>query len=90
MDDSPAHKHDSNCCVFVGGDSPQPGERRVNQVDMYVCHNSLLRRYSSEGNDYGSSLTEGLVGGPGERYKRVIEAAERLGYTFSKEQRKWI
>lgn len=78
----PAHDHDCEGCIYVGSDAPQPGERRVNQVDMYICNNSLIRRYSSEPSDYGSSLLVGLVGGPGERYLRVVAAAHALGYTW--------
>jgi hypothetical protein len=51
----PAHEHDCRMCTYVGPDSPQPGEPRVNQVDMWICGNSLIRRYSSDPPDYGAS-----------------------------------
>ncbi len=79
----PAHTHDCDECIFVGADGPVEGEPRTNQVDMYVhlstrpFGGSLIRRYSSEGADYGSFDPE--TGRRFEKYRRVIAAAEALG-----------
>lgn len=83
-DREPAYEHDGGCCVFVGVDEPREHERRVNQVDMYIClrrdgYHALIRRYSSEPADYGCSLARGLIGGPGAKYLRVLRAAKERG-----------
>lgn len=56
----PVHEHDCNVCIFLGQDGPLPGEPKCNVVDLYICtqgrtpdNYALIRRYSSEGGDYG-------------------------------------
>lgn len=76
--DTPAHEHDCSECVFVGGDAPQVGEPRVNQVDMYVSECSYpLRRYSSRPDDYACLPLE--AASQIEKYQRVIAAAKAMG-----------
>ena len=82
--EQPVHQHDCDICVFVGADTPQPGEPRVNQVDMYVhpsahiYNRSLIRRYSSSGPDY-TSIPECMVQDNNEKFLRVVEAARMIG-----------
>ncbi len=78
------HTHDCEDCIFVGGDGPQPGEPRVNQVDMYVhLHakpfgTTLIRRYSSDGPEY-ASMPVGMGAERIEKYSRVAYAARAMG-----------
>lgn len=77
--EEPAFEHDCSACIFVGGDSPQPGEPPVNQVDMYVHRGpsslTLIRRYGSEPADYASRSYPVHS----ERYERVMDAARKVG-----------
>jgi hypothetical protein len=80
---TPLYQHDCTTCRFLGCDDPQPGEPRCNGVDMYI-HDGLqrmgpftagpcvVRRYSSEGGDYGSWSVDAFPI-PG-KYQRVIDA----------------
>lgn len=74
--ESPAFEHDCEKCIFVGGDTPQDGEPRVNQVDMYLHRSpnrtTLIRRYSSEPSDYQS---QELSQRTSDRFQRVAAAA---------------
>lgn len=74
----PAHKHDCRACLFVGADTPQKGERRVNRVDMWIHPNrsgmhTLIRRYSSDPPDY-ASMTFCAVEPLPAKYQRVLAA----------------
>jgi hypothetical protein len=86
---SAVYEHDCHKCTYLGADSPQEHERKVNQVDMYICGNSILRRYGSEPADYGCSQVHGLVGGPGEPYLRNLEAAKAQNVYIVKHFNDW-
>lgn len=51
---TPAHQHDCSRCLFVGIDTALVGEPETNQVDLYTCQSSLIRRFSSRPDDYYS------------------------------------
>ncbi|MFO7296585.1 MAG: hypothetical protein C0P72_011270 [Clostridia bacterium] len=81
---SPLYDHDCPYCKYLGIDTPAPGEPQVNAVDMYICvrdknpnYYSIIRRYSSEPNDYG--CTELLAIFPGSRYESAKRAAIKQG-----------
>lgn len=42
---APRHQHDCDACRFVGMEGP---------VDVYVCGESIIRRFGSDGPDYSS------------------------------------
>jgi hypothetical protein len=86
---SGVHEHDCPNCTYLGADGPQDYEPSVNQVDMYICGNSIIRRYSSEPSDYGCSQVHGLVAGPGRPYLRNLEAAKRQGVYIVKNSSDW-
>ncbi len=79
----PVHTHDCEACIFVGAEAPAAGEPRTNQVDLYIhLHdrpggNTLIRRYSSEGADYGAVDEE--IGKFLEKYAVIVAAAKAIG-----------
>lgn len=55
----PKFTHDCDACVFLGrfaDDTKQHFQDEViHPCDLYICKNSIIARYSSEGGDYVSS-----------------------------------
>jgi hypothetical protein len=60
---TPLYEHDCTNCRFLGTDIRRPGEPACNSVDLYACEGTsgaivsnvtLIRRYSSEGSNYGA------------------------------------
>jgi len=78
IDVPPVHDHDCERCRYVGADAPQQGEPRCNQVDMYICKSSLVRRYGSEGARYGSWDVRMGSDMP-DKYRRVATAGLACG-----------
>ena len=78
----PVHDHDCEGCIFVGSDVPWDGEPRCNQVDLYVClqpsgDHCLIRRYSSEGSQYGCVTLSWNPLPP--KYQPVLDRAKARG-----------
>jgi len=78
----PLYTHDCDKCRFLGIDVRRHGEPQCNGVDMYVCESVLgrpllLRRYSSEGPNYGCLDVE-YIHYDNERYGHMIQHAREL------------
>lgn len=89
-EDGPLYDHDCRQCVYLGTEPPEPGDPRVNGVDLYVCVGprtiSLIRRWGSDRASYGSTpvslnrLTGEIRTMTGEplspRYQRILDRAK--------------
>lgn len=72
---SPLYEHDCEECEYLGVDVSHPGEPKCNGVDLYVHRSDrtvLIRRYSSEGSNYGCQQAEHAC-------SRYDEAKKRAG-----------
>jgi hypothetical protein len=83
MNIEPAHEHDCSVCHYLGQDVSNQGEPATNAVDLYICAQgydrqedySLIRRYGSEGGNYGCLP----LSHAGPRYATAILRARERG-----------